>query len=84
MAALASTGAGGRPQLSLFRVCLACLHLECRSLERPPLSSQAFVPVGNLRFLVVVAPAGSEAPTADGTRALLARNGQGVNYRPGV
>ena len=40
--------------------------------------------MGTLRFLLVVAPAGGEAPAADGTRAFLARNGQGVNYRLGV
>ena len=84
VAALALTAGGGRPQLSLFRVCPARLPLECRSLERHPLSSQAFVPVGAARFLVVVAPAGGKAPDADGTRAFLARDGQGVNYRPGV
>ena len=51
VAALALTAGGGRPQLSLFRVCPARLPLECRGLERHPLSSQAFVPVGTREFL---------------------------------
>jgi ureidoglycolate lyase len=84
VAALVLTAGGGQPQLSLFRVCPGNLPLECRNLERHPLSSQAFVPVGAARFLVVVAPAGGPAPDAAGTRAFLARGGQGVNYRPGV
>ncbi|MDP6805150.1 MAG: ureidoglycolate lyase [Rhodospirillales bacterium] len=75
---------GGRPCLSLFRAQPASLPLECSRLERHPLSSQAFVPVGAARFLVVVAPPGGDAPDAARTRAFLAAGGQGVNYHCGV
>ena len=75
---------GGRPCLSLFRVQPAELPIECTRLERHPLSTQAFVPVGAARFLVVVAPAGGDAPDAAYTRAFIAADGRGVNYRPGV
>jgi ureidoglycolate lyase len=84
VAALELTADGGRPALDLFRAKPAPLPLECRTLERHPLSSQAFVPVGEHRFLVVVAPAGGDQPDAARTRAFVTDGRQGVNYRPGV
>jgi ureidoglycolate lyase len=84
VAVLELTAEGGRPTLGLFRVKPARLPLECRTLERHPLSSQAFVPVRECRFLIVVAPAGSDKPEANGTRAFVTDGWQGVNYRPGV
>ncbi len=84
IAALELTADGGRPALGLFRVRPQRLPLECRTLERHPLSSQAFVPVGDRRFLVVVAPAGGDEPDAAATRAFVTDGRQGVNYRPGV
>ena len=84
IAALALTAEDGRPTLDLFRVKPARLPLECRILERHPLSSQAFVPVGAAPFLVVVAPAGGDRLDAATTRAFVTDGRQGVNYRPGV
>ena len=78
--ALELTASDGRPVLSLFRVAPARLPLECGALERHPLSSQAFVPVGGRRFLVVVS-GGGEAPEAARARAFLTDGRQGVNYR---
>lgn len=48
-------------------------------LERHPLGSQAFVPLGGARFIVVVAASPQAMP-----QAFLAAPGQGVNYRRGV
>ena len=84
VAALELTADGGRPTLGLFRVKPVRLPLECRTLERHPLSSQAFMPVGGHRFLVLVAAAGGDRPDASGTRAFVTDGRQGVNYRPGV
>jgi ureidoglycolate lyase len=84
IAALELTADGGRPVLGLFRVRPQHLPFECRTLERHPLSSQAFVPVGERRFLVVVAPAGDGKPDAAATRAFVTDGRQGVNYRRGV
>ena len=80
--ALELTASDGRPVLSLFRVTPARLPLECGALERHPLSSQAFVPVGGQRFLVVAAAGGARAPEAARARAFLTNGRQGVNYRP--
>jgi ureidoglycolate lyase len=84
IAALQLDGDGGRPALSLFRVRPARLPIECRTLERHPLSTQAFLPLGEARFLVVVAPATGVAPNPDGTRAFVTDGRQGVNYRRGI
>ena len=75
--------AAGHPLVNIFRGKPWALPLTVRMLERHPLSSQAFVPLGRQPFLVVVAPPG-DRPQPGGVRAFLAQNGQGVNYRRGV
>jgi ureidoglycolate lyase len=77
------TADAGRPQLSLFRVSPSRLPVRVELLERHPLSSQAFLPFDGRRFLVVVAPAASDAPVS-AVRAFLTNGSQGVNYAPGV
>jgi ureidoglycolate lyase len=71
---------GGRPLISIFRASPRPLPFEVRLLERHPLSSQCFVPLDRLPFLVVVALAGPR-PTASGLRAFVSTGGQGVSYR---
>ncbi len=68
--------------LSLSRVDAArSLPLEAVQMERHPMSSQSFVPLGPVRFLVVVAPHGPDGkPDVANVRAFLAEGGQGVTY----
>lgn len=73
---------GGRPSLSLFRSTPLPPPLVIRLMERHPLGSQSFLPLGPHPFLVVVAPAGDFDPA--GIEAFLAAPGQGVNYRRGT
>jgi len=54
--------------------------LEAAMLERHPLGSQAFVPLGGQPWLVVVA----EKADPSALRAFFCRGDQGVNYRAGV
>ena len=75
---------GGRAQLSTFRVKPAVLPLTATLLERHPLSTQAFVPIGEQRFLVIVAPAGGAAPDPRAARAFVTNGRQGVNYKRGT
>jgi ureidoglycolate lyase len=70
----------GRPLISIFKSIARTLPLQVRSLERHPLSSQAFIPLDGLPFLVVVAAEG-DAPLASRIRAYRASGTQGVNYR---
>jgi ureidoglycolate lyase len=70
--------ADGRAGISIGRSRPFPLPLEVRLVERHPLGSQAFVPMGEDPFLVVVAPDEDGRPGRP--RAFLTRPGQGVNY----
>ena len=74
--------AGGRPLLNLFRGEPRTLPFEVTMLERHPLGSQAFVPLTDAPYLIVVAPAGPLVPQR--IRAFATRGWQGVNYAKGV
>ncbi|MDN7671837.1 ureidoglycolate lyase [Burkholderia oklahomensis] len=73
---------GGRPLVNLFRGQPRTLPFEVTMLERHPLGSQAFVPLADAQYLVVVAPAGDLDPSR--IRAFVTRGWQGVNYAKGV
>src|SRR3954452_8217214 len=62
---------------------LAALPLTATRMERHEFSSQSFVPLDPVRFLVIVAPKRADGrPDAEQARAFLAGPGQGVTYRP--
>jgi ureidoglycolate lyase len=73
---------GGRPLVNLFRGEPRALPFEVRMLERHPLGSQAFIPLNDKPYLIVVAPAGV-LETAK-IRAFVTSGWQGVNYAKGV
>jgi len=74
---------GGAPLLSVFRGQPYALPLPVRFVERHPLGSQAFVPLGEAAFAVIVAPPG-DTVEPDDLRAFIGNGRQGVNYRPGT
>ncbi|WP_343670111.1 ureidoglycolate lyase [Paraburkholderia heleia] len=82
LAAIDVHEAGGRPIVSVFRAQLRAWPVEIAMMERHPLGSQAFVPLGDAGYAVVVAPAGAFDPA--GLRAFWAGRGRGVNYAKGV
>ena len=82
LAAIDVNEAGGRPIVSVFRAQPRAWPVEIAMMERHPLGSQAFVPLGGAGYAVVVAPAGEFDPA--GLRAFWAGRGQGVNYAKGV
>jgi ureidoglycolate lyase len=69
---------GGAPVISIFRAQPRALPFAVAMLERHPRGSQAFMPLSDAPYLVVVA-----ADPASPPRAFLAR-GQGVNFRAGT
>lgn len=73
----------GCPVISIVHARPQTLPLRVLGVERHPLGSQAFIPLGGGRFLVIVAPAG-EVPGADALRAFLGDGHQGINYRRGT
>ncbi|MCC4118738.1 ureidoglycolate lyase [Aromatoleum toluclasticum] len=76
-------GPGGRTIVSIFRGQPRRLPFTVEMMERHPLGSQAFVPLSDAPYLVVVAPAG-DTPGVQDLRVFLARGDQGVNYARGV
>ncbi|MGR3481481.1 ureidoglycolate lyase [Salipiger marinus] len=72
----------GRAGISLFRAEPRQLPLVLDMVERHPEGSQAFIPMSEAPFLVVVAP--DEGGTPGRPRAFLTQPGQGVNYHRGV
>ena len=76
--ALAGTNIDGDCVISLGRAKPYQLPLKLEMVERHPLGSQAFIPLGNEPFLVIVA-----ADTATGPAvplAFMTLTGQGVSY----
>jgi ureidoglycolate lyase len=82
LATIDVTEAGGRTLVNVFRGQPRTLPFEVAMMERHPLGSQAFIPLGNARYLVVVAPAG---PFDEQRMRAFAVDGcVGVNYARGV
>jgi ureidoglycolate lyase len=74
--------AGGRTLVNVFRAQPRTLPFEVAMMERHPLGSQAFIPLGDVRYLVVVAPRG---PFDERKMRAFALHGRdGVNYARGV
>ncbi len=72
----------GRPLVNIFRGQPFAFPVSVAMMERHPLGSQAFFPLANRPFLVVVAPDEDGRP---GTPiAFLAAGDQGVNYGKNV
>tara|TARA_B100001093_G_C26526733_1_gene884148 strand:- start:184 stop:702 length:519 start_codon:yes stop_codon:yes gene_type:complete len=82
LADLAIFREGGKPSINIFRSKPISLPFVIKSMERHPLSSQAFFPLSVEPYLVVVAPKGELLPME--AMAFLAQPGQGVNFHPGV
>ena len=80
------TDPAGAAGLSVFRAAPRRLPLRIEALERHPLGSQAFVPLGRRGFIAVVAPQKADAggPDLRALRAFQAAPGQGVNFHRGV
>ncbi|SIS76282.1 ureidoglycolate lyase [Paracoccus saliphilus] len=73
---------GGEAIISIFRSEPVSLPYDCAMLERHPLGSQAFMPLGPDDWLSVVAPDEDGRPGAP--LAFLVPAGMGVNLRAGI
>lgn len=72
----------GRAGISLFRATNRSLPMALDMVERHPDGSQAFLPMSDHPFLVVVAP--DEGGTPGTPLAFLTNGAQGVNYARGT
>lgn len=74
---------GGRPLISIFRAQPRPAPIRLSLMERHPLASQAFFPLGDREWLIVVAE-GDDPRRPESLRAFRAGGRQGVNYARGV
>jgi ureidoglycolate lyase len=74
---------GGEPTVSLFRGKPRPLPIEIGFLERHPLGSQAFYPLQDRDWLIVVAESDKSASLGE-LRAFRASGRQGINYARNV
>ncbi len=72
----------GKTLLNIFRSTPLIFPLPIEMMERHPLGSQAFIPMSNQPYVVVVAPSG-ELDTRK-IEVFLASSKQGVNYHKGT
>ncbi len=82
LAALDFSGADARAGISLFRAVPRSFPYELDMMERHPEGSQAFLPMTDNPFLVIVAADKDGAPHEP--EAFVKRPGQGVNYHRGT
>lgn len=82
LAGIDVTAQGGRVGVSIFRSTPLSQPVTIKLMEYHPLSSQAFIPLSERPYLVVVAPAGDFDAMA--IRAFMVRGDQGVNYHAGT
>ena len=72
----------GKTLINIFRSTPLAFPLPVKMMERHPLGSQAFIPMGKQPYIVVVAPKG-ELDTSK-IEVFLATAEQGVNYNKGT
>jgi ureidoglycolate lyase len=82
LAALDLMAADGRAGISIFRSRPLTRPITAKLMEYHPKSSQAFMPLSDNPYLVVVAPRGDF--DAAQMRAFVANGTQGVNYHAGT
>lgn len=72
----------GHAIISIFRSTPLAQPIAIKMMERHPYGSQAFIPMGEAPYLVVVAPAGKF--NINSIEVFIANSNQGVNYHKGT
>nr|WP_298966409.1 ureidoglycolate lyase [uncultured Halomonas sp.] len=83
LATVETLGENAHTLINIFVSQPITLPLELSFLERHPQGSQAFMPLHEERFIVVVAPPGEHIDPSD-VRAFVTDGRQGVNYQAGT
>lgn len=82
LATVEASGQNGRGAISIFRSTPLAQPIKIKMMERHPLGSQAFMPLNQRPYLVVVATKGEFDPA--NIAVFLAQANQGVNYHAGT
>lgn len=82
LAKVEAEGPGAEVLISIFHGTPYDFPLQLSMVERHPLGSQAFIPLGGRRFLVVVCPDENGRPGTP--HAFVTTHSQGVSYRRNV
>ncbi len=82
LAKIETSGPDGHPLISLARGKPYRLPLHLTMVERHPLGSQAFIPLSDNPFLVIVCQDNNGVPGIP--QAFLTANRQGINYRQNI
>lgn len=83
LAKVETLGENAHALINIFVSLPVTLPLRLSFLERHPLGSQAFMPLHQERFIVVVAPQGEHIEPSE-VRAFVTDGRQGVNYHAGT
>jgi len=73
----------GHVLVNIFRATAVADIIEIKEMEKHPLGSQAFIPLAERPFLIVVAEKELE-PRAENLRCFITKGQQGINYAPNV
>ena len=73
----------GETTISIFSALKRSFPMKIDMMEKHPLGSQAFIPMKETTFLVLVAPKGDK-PTIEKIQSFIVPPGVGVNYKAGT
>ena len=74
---------GGETTICIFSALKRSFPMKIDMMEKHPLGSQAFIPMHETTFLVLVAPKGGK-PNIDEIESFIVPPHIGVNYNPGI
>tara|TARA_Y100000590_G_scaffold410490_1_gene503594 strand:- start:37 stop:531 length:495 start_codon:yes stop_codon:yes gene_type:complete len=73
----------GETTISIFSALKRNFPMKIDMMEKHPLGSQAFIPMKETTFVVLVAPKG-DRPIVDKIQSFIVPPGIGINYKPGT
>ena len=83
LADLNTSQGGGKTIISIFSALKRTFPMKIDMMEKHPLGSQAFIPMKETTFLVLVAPKG-DSPVIEKIQSFIVPPGIGINYKPGT
>ena len=74
---------GGKTIVSIFSTLKRTFPMKIDMMEKHPLGSQAFIPMKETNFIVLVAPPGDK-PEINKIESFVVSRGIGINYKPDI